>query len=139
MKRVFFLCLLIIFAHSFFIKNDYEQNSINQEDSFMVVRYKPEQCQRTSKSGDTVSVEYESRIDHIRNPVHETSFENNQTIKFKLGSGDVIDAWDNGINNMCVGEQRVLTINPSHYGFATYPNLPANSTLIYKVELKSIE
>jgi FKBP-type peptidyl-prolyl cis-trans isomerase len=40
----------------------------------------------------------------------------NQPFSFQLGAGHVIKGWDEGLNDMCVGEKRKLTI-PPHLGY----------------------
>jgi hypothetical protein len=46
----------------------------------------------------------------------DESLDRNQPFSFKLGAGQVIKGWDQGLNNMCVGEKRRLTI-PPHLGY----------------------
>jgi len=58
----------------------------------------------------------------------------------EIGTGRVIKGWDEGVPGMSLGEKCVLTI-PGHmaYGSRGFPGLiPANSTLIFEVELKGI-
>lgn len=59
--------------------------------------------------------------------------------KFRLGAGEVIKGWDVGFENMKVGGKRTLIIPPHMaYGSRAMPGLPANSTLVFDVELKSV-
>lgn len=59
---------------------------------------------------------------------------------FKLGEGQVIKGWDQGLVGMQDGEIRKLTI-PSHLGYGEkgVPGLiPPNATLVFEIELLEI-
>ena len=59
--------------------------------------------------------------------------------QFRLGAGEVIQGWDVGVQGMKVGGRRRITV-PAHMGYGSQriPGIPPNSTLIFDVELKSI-
>lgn len=58
---------------------------------------------------------------------------------FFIGAGKVIKGWDQGIVGMKPKGKRTLIIPPSlAYGETARPNIPANSTLIFDVELLEI-
>jgi FK506-binding protein 1 len=72
----------------------------------------------------------------------DSSRDKNKPFKFKLGVGQVITAWDEGVAQMSVGERATLTCSPDYaYGAKDVGNglIPANSTLIFDVELLSFQ
>jgi FKBP-type peptidyl-prolyl cis-trans isomerase FkpA len=88
----------------------------------------------TAVSGNTVTVKYTGYL------VNGTSFDANSTgFKFKLGNGDVIKGWDEGVAGMKVGGSRKLVIPPDlAYGSTAVGSIPANSILVFTVQLISI-
>ncbi len=71
----------------------------------------------------------------------DSSLDRNQPFSFKLGAGQVIKGWDQGVQGMKVGGKRELTIPPDMaYGASGVPGaIPPNSTLKFDVELLSVE
>ena len=58
---------------------------------------------------------------------------------FTLGEGIAIKGFEQGLYNMCIGEQRMLVIPPElAYGASGAPGIPANSTVVFHVELVKI-
>ncbi len=90
-------------------------------------------------SGQTAVVHYEGRLENGQK--FDSSLDRGVPFEFLLGSGFVIAGWDQGVVGMKIGEKRKLTI-PSHLGYGEneIPGMiPANSTLIFEVELLDIK
>ena len=63
-----------------------------------------------------------------------------QPFVFTLGNGEVIAGWDRGLVGMRVGGLRRLVIPPSlAYGPARNGPIPPNATLVFEIELLSVE
>ncbi|MFM7543393.1 MAG: FKBP-type peptidyl-prolyl cis-trans isomerase [Ignavibacteria bacterium] len=59
---------------------------------------------------------------------------------FTIGVGEVIKGWDLGVSTMKVGGKRILQIPPEQgYGSRAVGDIPANSTLIFEVELLNVQ
>lgn len=91
-----------------------------------------------AKEGDVLTVHYKGWLDD--GTVFDSSRKPGASaFSFKLGAGDVIPGWDKGLVGMKVGGMRELKIPPSlAYGDQEQPNIPANSTLHFTVELLQI-
>ena len=92
-----------------------------------------------AKPGDLVWVHYTGKLQD--GSVFDSSLKRgpDQPFPFPLGAGRVIKGWDEGIVGMRVGEKRQLIIPPDlAYGPTARPGIPANSTLIFDVELVGV-
>ncbi len=87
--------------------------------------------------GSKVTVNYTGTFTDGK--VFDSSVSRNQPFTFTLGAGEVIKGWDQGILGMKVGGKRVLIVPPElGYGSTDYGPIPANSTLIFQVELLNV-
>jgi peptidylprolyl isomerase len=90
------------------------------------------------KAGDTISVLYTGRLTD-GTVFDSTSSHGNQPFETPIGVGQVIKGWDEGMLTMRVGGKRRLTIPPNlGYGSQAEGPIPANSTLIFDVELLKV-
>lgn len=87
--------------------------------------------------GDQVKVHYTGKL--TNGTVFDESIGRGQPFAFTLGSHSVIEGWDMGIKYLGQGEKATLIIPPAMgYGEADQGTIPANSTLIFDVELVEV-
>ena len=71
--------------------------------------------------------------------VFDSSASHGAPYPFTLGVGEVIKGWDQGLVGMKVGGRRVIIVPPElGFGAQEFGPIPANSTLIFTVELLEV-
>ncbi|XP_068602745.1 peptidyl-prolyl cis-trans isomerase FKBP7 [Brachionichthys hirsutus] len=104
------------------------------------VVFKPEECHPKSKRGDLMNVHYDgflaadgsqfycSRSDKAGHPQW-----------FVLGVGQIIKGLDIGMDDMCAGEKRKITVPPAlAFGVDGKGPVPPNATVVFEVEVYSV-
>jgi FKBP-type peptidyl-prolyl cis-trans isomerase FkpA len=95
-----------------------------------------------ARAGQRVTVHYtgwlydEAAADH-KGRKFDSSRDRNDPFTFRLGAGEVIAGWDQGVAGMLIGGQRTLTIPPQlGYGRRGAGGvIPPDATLVFDVEL----
>ncbi|KAM7231127.1 hypothetical protein CapIbe_017572 [Capra ibex] len=96
-------------------------------------------CPIKSCKGDVLRTHCAGRLED--GTEFDSSLPQNQPCVFSLGTGQVIQGWDQGLLGMCEGEKRKL-VSPSELGYGDQgapPKIPGGATLGFEVELLKIE
>ena len=88
---------------------------------------------------NTVGVHYTGWL--VDGKKFDSSVGTGKPFKFRIGDGQVIKGWEQGIVGMKIGGKRQLRIPPDlAYGDRGYPGvIPSNATLIFDVELMDVK
>jgi peptidylprolyl isomerase len=91
-------------------------------------------------AGDQVTVQYVG-VDYATGEQFDASWDGGEPFSFELGSGEVIEGWDEGVQGMGAGGRRELTIPPDlAYGAqGSPPAIGPGATLVFVVDLLSVE
>lgn len=88
--------------------------------------------------GSKITVHYTGRLESGQ--VFDSSVTRGEPFSFVLGAGMVIPGWEQGFEGMKVGGKRTIVVPPElGYGSRERGPIPANSTLIFEVELLKVE
>lgn len=118
-----------------FLKKNKNKPGVQTTSSGLQYKVIKEGSGRSPQARDTVEVHYRGTL--INGVEFDSSYKRNQTARF--GLHQVISGWTEGLQLMKEGGEFEFYI-PSHlaYGDRVSPNIPAGSTLIFKVELVKV-
>lgn len=86
------------------------------------------------EAGDKVTVHYTGKL--TNGTKFDSSKDRNQPFTFKVGAGQVIRGWDEGLQLLKIGDKATFVIPPDiAYGQRDMGSIPPNSTLIFDVEV----
>jgi FKBP-type peptidyl-prolyl cis-trans isomerase len=94
----------------------------------------------TAKEGSRVRVHYTGWLTNGKK--FDSSVDAGTPFDFRIGNGEVIKGWEEGVTGMRVGGKRQLHIPPSlAYGAEGTPDgsIPPNATLIFDIHLLAIQ
>ncbi|WP_264536736.1 peptidylprolyl isomerase [Flavobacterium sp. N1736] len=94
---------------------------------------------KKAEAGKTVAVHYEGSLENGK--VFDSSYPRKKPIEFRLGQGQVIEGWDEGIALLQVGDKARFVI-PSDLAYGASGAggvIPPNATLIFDVELMDVK
>merc|ERR1712150_236033 len=105
----------------------------------------PTECDRVTKKGDFLSMHYTGTIDESSKTGEKgkkfDSSRSRGTFDFKLGAGQVIKGWDEGLLNLCKGAKATLVIQPD-FGYGAQGAggaIPGGATLNFDIEVVNIK
>jgi peptidylprolyl isomerase len=94
---------------------------------------------KTARKGDEVAVQYVG-ASFSNGQEFDNSWDRGEPFTFKVGGGNVIKGWDQGVPGMKVGGRRQLTI-PAKLAYGPDGSPPAigpNETLVFIIDLKKV-
>lgn len=120
--------------------NDYKSGALETKSTASGLKYYiiEEGEGEKAQVGKTVQVQYYGALN--TGVQFDNSFTRGQSFTFPLGEGKVIKGWDEGLALMNKGTKAFLFI-PAElgYGAEASPQIPANSELIFYIELEDIK
>jgi len=107
--KVIFMLLLAIFTCA----EHPNDKTYDNDDTLVTIwlNHRPKTCDRESKKGDFVKVNFNVVVhDKTQTPI-DNRFEK-KTLEFVLGDKEMIEGFEAGLYDMCVGESRSIVVPP---------------------------
>jgi peptidylprolyl isomerase len=94
---------------------------------------------RAAHKGSEITVQYVG-VNYKTGKEFDASWRYGKPFTFELGAGFVVPGWEEGLEGMEVGARRELIIPPElGYGYRRQEGIPPGSTLVFVVDLLSVE
>jgi peptidylprolyl isomerase len=93
----------------------------------------------TPQKGQTVTVHYTGTL--LNGKKFDSSVDRGVPANFRIGVGEVIKGWDEGLMTMKVGGKRhfIIPANLAYGVVGRPPDIPGNSPLVFDVELLGVK
>jgi len=92
-----------------------------------------------AREGSTVTIQYVGYL-YDSQKKFDSSWERGKPTTFKLGAGSQIEGWEEGIEEMEIGDQREMVVPPDlAYGAKRVGEIPPNSTLVFVVDMLDVQ
>lgn len=89
------------------------------------------------KVGDFIAAHYEGSL--LDGKIFDSSYQRGEPFVAQIGVGELIQGWDLAIPGVKQGSKIKLTVPPElAYGSMSLPGIPANSTLVFVLEIVQI-
>ncbi len=138
-KNIVWLTVLLMISLLLFFSQCAKKAAVELEGGLVIID-KVVGTGEKVKANDILTMHYTGKLED--GTVFDSSLNpGRDPFRFTIGTGQVIEGWEKGIIGMQTGGKRVLTIPPElAYGErGTGGVIPPNATLIFEVELLSIE
>lgn len=113
-----------------------KEKGVKKTESGLLYQVEKEGTGAAPKDSDTVVVNYKGTL--VDGSEFDNSYKRGEPLSFRLDG--VIPGWTEGLKHVKKGGQIKLVIPPAQaYGEAGVPGIPANSTLVFEVELLDIK
>ncbi|MCA7000620.1 FKBP-type peptidyl-prolyl cis-trans isomerase [Dickeya solani] len=113
-----------------------KEKGVKKTESGLLYQVEKEGTGSSPKDSDTVVVNYKGTL--VDGSEFDNSYKRGEPLSFRLDG--VIPGWTEGLKHVKKGGKIKLVIPPTlAYGEAGVPGIPANSTLVFEVELLDIK
>ncbi|XP_036428995.1 peptidyl-prolyl cis-trans isomerase FKBP10 [Colossoma macropomum] len=106
-----------------------------KDDITVEIQEVPEPCTRKSVTGDYIRYHYNGTF--LNGVTFDTSYQRNSTYNTYIGLGYVISGMDKGLQGVCVGERRRITI-PPHLAYGQQgagKDIPGSAVVVFDVHV----